>query len=148
MESQKCEKVNPEQYVLESAPTDAQLAVIRIALSEYAKKIPHHNISEFGEKITIQKSINYPVYFLDFDALVENRSVSTGEIPYNGAEIPQKIFHKPSDVNLWALEIDWKKEFKPQFAAFPIPVRVKYMIVRHVVIEVNCVAIHVMEMAK
>ncbi len=93
----------PQFFLEENRSNDSELQVkLKDYISSWSNKIPHHDLRNFGELINI-KDINYrPVYHFILQTQFENRIIQNEYKPFDGQEIPDRIYNDPSEVDVWA----------------------------------------------
>jgi hypothetical protein len=107
---------------IDKAITDEEIInKIKERISKYSNEIPHHDLTDFGDKIKIISAKEKPSYKLSFQTHYEKRELHSGIRPYHNEDIPPKLITK-DNVDIWSFDGSTKslKEFEEKEESWTI----------------------------
>jgi hypothetical protein len=96
---------------LDKSDDKAIMQFVKEQISIWANSIKHHQFKNLGGLVEIVEMVERPTYILGLHSQYDTRSVNSAETPFNGQEIPVKMYHSISEVEPWDLELDLPAEF-------------------------------------
>ena len=104
-------KINAENDLTNDSDT---VEMVKKQISKWAKSIPHHNYKNLGDLVEIVEVVERPVYTFGLHSQLDTRTVREGEKPFTGQDIPEKIYHHPSEVEVWDQDLHLPADFKEE----------------------------------
>jgi serine/threonine protein kinase len=89
-----------------------EINVIRKRLTMWADMIPHHKISDFGQRIKIDQATVAPYYIFTLRTQYESRKIERKEEPYRGARVPALVTNE-GNIRIWAYPFALVDDFTP-----------------------------------
>ncbi|OHE57632.1 MAG: hypothetical protein A2Z47_13215 [Thermodesulfovibrio sp. RBG_19FT_COMBO_42_12] len=106
-------KINEVIFLEKQVVEPERLNAIRASISKWSNSIPHHDLTNLGEKIEIVSATENPSYIIELQTLYEKRTLKRGVKPFSG----EKVFPKTitdENVDIWANPTADEKDFKEE----------------------------------
>ena len=102
------EKINDIIYLEKQVVEPERLKAIRESISKWANSIPHHDLTNLGEKIELLSAVERPSYLIILQTQYEARKLKKSE--YSGASLPNLTVIK-SNNDVWSKNVPIVEDF-------------------------------------
>ncbi len=103
------EKINEVIFLEKQVVEPERLNAIQASISKWANGIPHHDLTDLGNKIKLTSVYERPAYLVTLHTQHETRELKNGEYP--GDEIPPLKVIKIKSVDVWDIDVPLVEDF-------------------------------------